>query len=213
MRNYSDFDPACSFCQKFSVRDDIAKKWYDKELTESRGFVVVPGVGAFIEGYLLIVPRRHYRALAEIETTTLNHLIAFKEEVTQVLSNRYKSPILFEHGTGLKRAGSCLEHAHLHAIPFPEELAEFVEAGRGFRRVTDMLELRTIHGPEGYLYFETPKGHSYATAATGAPSQYFRRIIAAAVGKQEYWDYAAFPFYESVRSTIAKLSPWPQVTR
>ncbi|MCK7485429.1 MAG: hypothetical protein MZU97_07610 [Bacillus subtilis] len=53
------------FCAKFGVSSSDKVDWFDQELSAIGDFVVVPGLGAFFDGYVaMIVPRFHYSNLS-----------------------------------------------------------------------------------------------------------------------------------------------------
>ena len=57
----------------------------EKKLDESRHFVTFPSVSPIVEGHLLIVPKKHYYSLRDIELSLVNELLDVAAEVSRKL--------------------------------------------------------------------------------------------------------------------------------
>ena len=185
---------------------------WDEVLYETEHFVVVPTVGALVEGWLLIVTKKPYLCMGAIEQTLYLELASLKEYVFSVLGQAYGEVAAFEHGpsqTG-QRVGCGVDHAHLHVLPVDFSLIERVP------QVTDALlswrEVENIHAArelfsEGkpYLYVEQPADVGRISNASVAPSQLFRRVIAEAIGSPDAFDWRSNPMEANVISTVKTL--------
>ncbi len=120
-------------------------------------------------------------------------------------TNLYGSAVFFEHGSSSSCTyGSCIEHAHLHALPsavdFKWFVTEFTETP-----IQDISELQE-YCDNGYLYYENAEGAKLVyTTDIPIGSQYFRRIWAQTVDKEDEWDWQVFIGEEDVASTIGDL--------
>lgn len=200
-------DNDCTFCLKFAQRKGL--RWFDAELTEKGDFVVVPGVGPLTEGYVMALPRQHYRSIAEVPLDQLRVLDQLKNDIVERISSCYCPPIVFEHGTGKSRAGSCIEHAHLHLMAVKEDLLSALQARFKLRKLDGLMALSDARrSSSSYLYFEDQSRSAYFAEVEALPSQYVRRIVAEGIGRPDRWDYAAFPEYDLIRATLQRLSPW-----
>lgn len=81
--------------------------------------VVVPSLGAFIEGWTLVIPRRHYISIADIPDDEWNIFDAELEDHRSAMKRQYSSIIEFEHGAAgpNRKAGCGTDHAHRHFVP------------------------------------------------------------------------------------------------
>jgi ATP adenylyltransferase len=185
--------------------------WYDKELYSYKDFVVVPGLGPLAAGYLMILPRAHYLSVASLPPTLLRDLIDLKSEVRRVIAERFADPIFFEHGPSTSKGGggSCVDHAHIHVLPTQIDLVPVLRSRhQGLQNIRSIEQLREFRGTD-YVFYEDQNGEMYSTHVTSLPGQYVRRVLAQNMGLEDSWDYAAYPNYSLIRSTISRLSPWP----
>jgi diadenosine tetraphosphate (Ap4A) HIT family hydrolase len=208
----------CVFCTKFGVSPNDKVDWFDQELSTIGDFVVVPGLGAFFDGYVMIVPRFHYSNLSILSDVDTNHFLQAKELTKATISNIFGNVILFEHGGSTSgMGGGCVEHAHLHIMSLGTQnreisLADDVKAAIGLTKTdTPFLDAKSlISRGKPYLILEDIDGLSYVGDASNLPGQFMRRIIAKKIGIPDIWDYSLFPNYDLIRSTINKLTPWPK---
>lgn len=67
------------------------------------------------EGHILIIPKKHYLDLDEIDEDTAVHIMKFSIKVTKVLKRMYKP-----HGYSIMQNGGCFNdvgHYHMHVFP------------------------------------------------------------------------------------------------
>lgn len=185
--------------------------WYDCELYGTENVVVVPGLGAFDRGYLLLIPRRHYTSMAALPDELWAESVAVKETVRRVLRKTFLAPTtIFEHGAGVSgMAGACIEHAHWHILPGSVALVSELRKDHVVYEV-DVSSLRAIP-PSSYLFVEESSSVMHAARVTALPGQYLRRTVASLLGRPQEWDYLVYPGLEHIRSTMARLTPWPAV--
>lgn len=209
MTSYAD---NCTFCTKFGTAPRSDREWYDEVLTSLKEFKVVPGLGPFSEGYLLIVTTHHYLNTACLPQRKLNDLRTLKRKVRDVLTRHYEPPIFFEHGPRPPGGGggSCIDHAHLHAFPTSLNLLPHLQQSHHIMPIDNLTDLTQFcDHRQSYLFFEDQEGQMYACSVEEVPSQYIRRIMAREMGKPNEWDYALFPNYDLIDATINQLTPWP----
>ena len=186
----------CEFCDEFSggTRNAFGHSYGndvpDRTVLETAHLKVLPSLGHFVKGYLLVVPKVHHMALADMPTTVLREVDAVKTMLTRRLAPRYGSYTFFEHGTRTLAAGGCgIYHAHLHALPLKADAVLLKLQGQfPFRRIESILDLSTAEQGESYLYFEERAGHSWLFFPKVLPSQYLRRLAAESLGITQ-WDW------------------------
>jgi diadenosine tetraphosphate (Ap4A) HIT family hydrolase len=170
----------CAFCiDKPGFKSDIP----DRTIIESDNFRVFPTLGQIVEGYVLLVPKEHYPCLGAMPEPLLDELILLKEEVDARIIKSYSRPIYFEHGV----IGQTVTHAHMHAIPFPEDKDLFEIYHTSFpryKKLESIKELRDVWKREGvYLYYEI-NNNKFAFFTHIVP-QYARITVANALGVPE----------------------------
>ncbi len=203
----------CEFCDKFGGHENLSPQWFDVALKADRDFVVVPGLGGFVEGYLMIVTRAHVRNFGQLPEEQIAGAERLKNEVRRILRSFYSDSIVFEHGAasvdGL--GGSCINHAHLQCLPFDHDLLPELAKRHALTKIERMSRITELSlQDKPYIYYEDQAGNMVVCDAGGIPSQYMRRLIADVIGIPDQWDYAVYRREALIRNTIARLTPWPE---
>ena len=127
-----------------ATTDYLRERPWDQVLHETDHFVVVPTVGALVEGWLLIITKQPYLCMGGMPTGEFHELSSLKELVCSVLSECYGDITVFEHGPSQpgQGVGCGVDHAHLHVLPAICQLTQGVPA------VTKaVLEWDPVEGP------------------------------------------------------------------
>jgi ATP adenylyltransferase len=199
----------CRFCEKFGHKSSSeTHPVFDRILWENDRFLIVPAWGCLVEGYLLAITKKHYYSIANLPPAMLLELSEIKEAMRRTVTRWFTAPIFFEHGPVCKtnRAGSCIDHAHLHCVPVDFDL---VPQLRSSHQVTKIEKLEDIAKQtlvdRSYIYFENQEQEKYILEGDSVPSQYFRRIIARQLGIPDQWNWALFPFKKKAQATLKTL--------
>src|SRR5437870_13220641 len=110
----SDFVATCVFCMSrhkvFGNTPDFIRLFGNclehRIIFETENFVVLPSIGQIVEGYLLIMPKRHANSMAVLDKHLLAELEIVYSKVRQMLSRSYSTPIFYEHGVGISKFGN-----------------------------------------------------------------------------------------------------------
>ena len=152
----------CVLCANLTGHKSV--EYWNRPLFESHNYVVLPSLGALVEGWLLIVPKSHFICVGAISQKLVEELHQLKTTLAQLLTPIYGPLVAFEHGPNRTSCdiGCGVDHAHLHLVPYTYNLKEAV--GRFLPENTEW----TLAGPtdcanaftnnEDYLYFEQPLG-------------------------------------------------------
>jgi len=204
----------CEFCDEFSggTRNSFVERYHDdhvdRTIVETSGFKVVPSLGHIVQGYLLLIPRDHCCALADLPAESLRELEQLKTMLVGSLRGKYGGYVLFEHGARTENSGGCgISHAHLHAVPLPVEkdLLQTLRASFRHQQISGISGLRGAPADCSYLYYEDVRGGCYVFYPAYLPSQYMRRLIAERLGV-ENWDWRNRGREYSVLVTRAEVS-------
>ena len=113
-RDYVQPQSDCLICKILNRQSDYP----EHILYETDNFFVVPGTGAFYEGYIMIVPKRHVMSFANLNESELDEFFMVYSNLSAILSSIYNKPIFgFECGSGKTGAGkhkTSIVHAHFH---------------------------------------------------------------------------------------------------
>jgi diadenosine tetraphosphate (Ap4A) HIT family hydrolase len=205
----------CDFCNEFSgrVENSFAARYrpdlQTRVLHSSKNFRVIPSLGQIVEGYLLIVPVKHYTAMADMPPELHDDLLRLCLRVRSSLSQVYGPALFFEHGVRGTKAGGCgVEHAHLHAVPFDavREPIHELKNNHSFRVIQSISEISQRVSPNSpYLYYEETNGQAWVCETERIPSQYIRKLLAESIGI-ESWDWRISTREHALLSSISRLS-------
>ena len=191
-------DSACRYCHLEDFEEVV--------LSHSAG-TVVPSVGAMVEGWVLIFPKRHVLSLSELSETEWAGFSELAEHVSTSVEGNYGPTVRFEHGSaGEGRLAACgVDHAHLHIVPLSIDLRDAIE--RIDHGVTFSWQAVTGQVPkatrEDYVFVADATGQ-WVSFHAWLPGQVVRRAIAATLNLVE-WDWKANARLSNVEATRATL--------
>lgn len=204
----------CRFCDKFNTEANPhcaeSREAYDEVLLQTHAFVVVTSLGCLAEGHLLIVTRTHSTSMGALGDAQFAEFVEVKERVRCLLTREYSAPIFFEHGAAPRRvrAGSCIDHAHCHALPVPPGMNLVSDIRKQFHGhyIESISAIRDKgRAQQPYLFFEERNTDKYLFDGQIVPSQYFRQLIAVKLGIAEEWNWQTHHQLDSAHKTIARL--------
>lgn len=176
-------------------------------LLRSDNFYLFAGLGAIVEGYIIIAPyqcnnaSQRIRSLSEVPTKWMDELAYLRLLVAEFYHDEYKTETLtFEHG----RAGTCMLsesetqhcfHAHLCCYPFapimPKEIKSYSKEGQGLgdvplweeidgytaESIQDVHELPAKVGATPYLFLEGVVVDPMKKAGSASRERWHHRVI------------------------------------
>jgi diadenosine tetraphosphate (Ap4A) HIT family hydrolase len=180
------------------------------QVASNEAAVVVPTIGAFTAGYVLIVPRRHTLALSQLPDPDRHDVADLAVTTAQRLSDLYARPVLgFEYG--LKAPGARrIEHAHLHLLPSSADLRWWLSAYLTAVPVPSLADVPndpsssyiTVWGLSGETtYFPVPT-NAFPRLRLRQVVAHLDRDIAAAD-----WDWEQQPCRALMLRTLEELAP------
>lgn len=198
----------CEFCQEF--RSGVCEHLSGSTrriLYEDQDFVVLPALGAFVEGYLLLCSRAHEPSIASLDSERLRRFELLLGFVERVLAQEYSRPWIFEHGmtAGSGSAGGCIDHAHLHLLPGNLRLEECI---RGLGNVEELRDWSALGRwrDRPYILLRGPETKPMiCEAPSGLPSQFLRRHAAESLGIGDEWNWAINSHESNIMLTKARL--------
>lgn len=206
-------DSCCALGAEYDRRRQI--------LHETDNFFVLPTLGPIgIEGYLLIVSKKHHIGIGGMPPQLYKELDEVTHAVRRVIRQEYGvEALVFEHGPRVchYRGGGCLDHTHLHVVPGADIMNDLavdlmtrlslakqfyrVDRIEGFDRLSDIFE----EGVSSYLFVEAPNSTRLVTEVNFfIPSQYLRQMIAAQRDIRT-WSWRLHPGWEVMERTADKL--------
>ena len=169
----------CPFCDRGALEDRL--------ILESPNFAVIPTKGQILDGYVLIIPKRHTICFGDLSESEMDEAVMVLQRVRNAVAAAYgQAPIVFEHGI----VGQTVKHAHLHVVPTAVDLlARIVADFPEYQKVSTLAAVQETFQREGpYLYYENAAGEKHVFRIFKWP-QYLRLVLAEEVGHPERGDW------------------------
>ncbi len=199
---------SCKFCQILNktINNQL---FHDAPIYITDNFVVIPALGQFVEGILLIVAKKHIVSIGCMDKKLFQELQSLKDRVHSLLSDLYQPPVFFEHGPSSdgSSGGCCIDHAHIHVVPAKLNLVPFLSSRFNGVKLNHYSDLRCIvAGNTPYLYVEEEPNECHVFKVSVVPRQYLRQISCSYLNCQEAWDWNSYPFYDRIERMQKKIN-------
>ena len=202
----------CPYCQYLRYDSNVIHS-DQLMIYKSKHFFVIPTLGQFIHGYLLIIPFEHVMSISELSSSTRQEFLTVLEDVQTLLSLTYypNRILIWENGTGNTGRGKAKDsivHAHVHVAP-STLTAKIVKEISGFPFEETSIEELSSYGEHSYLLIKGNIEQSWKIISNPSlyiPRQYIRQMLA-----QEYlipgevWNWRKYPFDEVMRKTAFEI--------
>lgn len=204
----------CKFCE-FIEQSDAQRDFFNKSLLETENFLVIPSLGSYVQGWLLILPKSHVINIGALPMSQYDEFAGLLSAVKRIMQANYNGYTIFEHGPAYKGStvGCGVDHAHMHIVPIDFEYQQSChDAGLSKINNIDEDDFRTqkrlSNSRIPYLYIKRKNTKSEFYTGEEIPSQFFRKIMAKEVDKEFFYDYKKHFFLENVEETVKQLKPY-----
>lgn len=178
----------CAFCDKSQFKERLVGEFPD--------FWVIVTFGQITNGgYLLLVPKRHVTCFGALEATEACVADTIQRDIAEAFRKEYGTKtIFFEHGI----CGQTIKHAHLHLLPAklditPTVIRHFYNAEFSFMFFGNLAQVQELFTQESKPYLLWKDARNPHIKAfwdpKNVPPQYFRIIVAQALGCPERADW------------------------
>lgn len=202
----------CPFCVELDNPHNSI--WNDRRenlplnriIFENEHWVVMPPLGSFCVGGLLVLSKVHYPSCAMCPPNVLESLESILKIVKRVLAETYKVNVLFfEHGPskfGTKGA-CCVDHAHINVFPIDFDIWNDLPKFPVEEELKGCQDIKKFMDDE-YIWL-IDNNHNNVYPVSGVPSQYIRTIITKHLGYSERWNWQDYLGLKEIQQTIADL--------
>ncbi len=223
-------DAWCEFCVAQEKTGDIgmtphfhrfAEKFVtSRMLGETKNFAVIAGMGQLVEGYILILSKKHFNSMAYISSDLLGELSELSEKIRFCIETEYATPLIFEHGSVLEvevgkspaqGGGMCIDHAHFHYIPLADSrpIITSLKSEFSWHSISELSDLEIqARNHQPYIFVQASDLERLVFKADSPPSQYMRRLIAQHLGIADKWNWATHPEPEKLALTVNRLKKY-----
>ena len=198
---------------------DFTSEYWNEPLFESENFVVIPSLGALVDGWLLLLPKAHYICIGALPLSVIDEMDALKQTAARFIQEEYGAVCAFEHGPHKENSslGCGVDHAHLHLVPMSADLrsaiSPFLPANATWR-IGNVADCRkSFHESRDYLYLEQPLGNGSISTHHEFQGQLFRQAIASELGVLPQYNWREFAQLQNVEATIARVRIWKKNLR
>jgi XTP/dITP diphosphohydrolase len=204
----------CPFCTELEgtgqsiFAEMVRERLACRIVYEDEDFVVMPPLGEFIEGGLLLLTRQHILSFAHLPAASFQRLKRLLSVIRRELTSRWGvSPLIFEHGPAPERSKGvcCVDHAHFNIFPARVTVHPHLTARMSIN-LNSISELSKLRRAEfGYLFVQENDGTMRAYDGQLAPTQLIRRIITTQLGLPQRWHWQDYPGYDELMATYQAL--------
>ena len=205
---------SCPFCAEFeedslsTFASLMGQRLASRIIYEDEHFVVMPPLGEFMEGGLLLLSRAHILSFAHLPADLFPRLERLVKAIGQALSQRWGvAPLVFEHGpaSASSKGACCVDHAHFNIFP-ARVLVHPHLTGRMHTALGSLSDLRRLREAEfGYVFVQENNGERRGYDGAGVPTQLVRRIITKELGLPERWHWRDYLGREELIATFEAL--------
>lgn len=188
----------CPFC-KLDILDIS-----NTIIEESNNFLILPSKGSFVDGYLLILPKKHLNSINELQNQykeeLINLITKYREKFFQIYK-RY--PIIFEHGSSNNNAStssSSVTHAHIHIVNHNFLNEKQIIKDVNFQSVNQNNFFE--NKDQNYISYISPNFDFYISYNFKPISQQMRIFIAKDLNILDHYNWKISNFDENILTTI-----------
>lgn len=203
----------CPYCIYINDNFSDTKDGANRTTYKSPNFFVMPTIGEFITGYLLIIPNQHIMSLAELDPALTDEFIEVLNDIQFILKLTYHRDLLiWENGTGnggIGKAKSSIVHSHIHIAP-SQLTAEKIQKISGFPLTKISYQDLSSYGQHSYLLVNGDSNNEWYINDNPdlyIPRQYVRQLLAEEYGLAgEMWNWRTHPFMELIKRTNEEIT-------
>ena len=188
--------------------NQFVDKSVDLIIYESNNFFVIPELGALKQGFLMIVPKKHYYSVAQFPKEIMQEYREVCKDIETILLKAFRGKIVtfMEHGSGSSWASSkkSIVHAHTHAVVdffMKFKYKKMVQ----LKPCTDITMLKNMRY---FSYQEGSEGQLYVTTNANVyiQHQYCRQVMALELGyAPDQYNWRCYEFDELTDATLFYL--------
>lgn len=192
----------CIFCnlEKNKIENTI--------LDETNHFYILPTVGSLVDGYILVVSKRHINSMSELTKNEMDEYNFIIEKYRNIFRDIYgKYPIVFEHGSPVSdnsiRANSVI-HAHSHIVNHA-----YLDEPKIIKRLNfkPIQRIEDIKSNENYIMYIN-NNFKYVTYNFEPISQLMRKLIAKDLKYEDKFDWKKEKFMDNIIKTVLKVKEY-----
>ena len=204
--------PYCRYMDDGFMDKDIN---LHRTLYKSENFFVMPTIGEFVKGYLLIIPFDHVMSNGELSLEKRLEFLQVLDDVEYMLNLTYGNFqfLVWENGSGnggASKSKTSIVHSHTHVVA-SNLSANDIEAFAGFPLNVISYEDLPLYQKNSYLLVRDTNKTLWRindNPKLYIPRQYVRQLLL----YEDYtklpdgiWDWRAYPFIDKIQETCSDI--------
>lgn len=200
----------CAYCRLLNNES----KLQERIVYRSKHFFVVPTLGEFIKGYMLIIPIDHVMSMAELTNSAREEFVEVLEDVEYILNLTYSANnfLVWENGTGnsgIGKAKDSIVHAHTHIAPSNLNI-NAIKNTSAFHFTKISLDELQKYNKNSYLLIRGEDSNTWwinNNKMLYIPRQYIRQLLAEEwkIPGNETWNWRTYPFKKLMLETSTDI--------
>lgn len=177
-------------------------------MDEKNHFYILPTVGSLVDGYILVVSKRHINSMSELTKNEMDEYNFIIKKYRNIFRDIYgKYPIVFEHGSPVSdnsiRANSVI-HAHSHIVNHA-----YLDEPKIIKRLNfkPIQRIEDIKSNENYIMYIN-NNFKYVTYNFEPISQLMRKLIAKDLKYEDKFDWKKEKFMDNIIKTVLKVKEY-----
>ena len=179
----------CPFCNDFRFKQNKYEKLPAEEslLFEDDNLYVIVDISPLCKGHILIISNKHYLSFLQADKKVKKEVYKLKTNIINVYKNVYGCDVLFfEHGPSkTNNAGGCIDHAHIHCIPYKFDIESDLTKVLGPPINYDILAGDEDSENFSYIYIESKQNGKLIYKVDKLQSQFLRKLICKKLDKND----------------------------
>ena len=178
-------------------------------MDETNHFYILPTVGSLVDGYILVVSKRHINSMSELTKNEMDEYNFIIKKYRNIFRDIYgKYPIVFEHGSPVSdnsiRANSVI-HAHSHIVNHA-----YLDEPKIIKRLNfkPIQRIEDIKSNENYIMYINNNNFKYVTYNFEPISQLMRKLIAKDLKYEDKFDWKKEKFMDNIIKTVLKVKEY-----
>lgn len=203
----------CSYCNYIKNNFFYTTINRTRTIYKSENFFVMPTLGEFIPGYMLIIPIEHVMSNAELTPKLQSEFLTVLEDISYILELTYHTSnfLVWENGTGNSGKGkskTSVVHSHVHIAPSKLTASKIKEISQFDFDEISYDEL-SLYGNHSYLLIKesTDEWFINSNPELYIPRQYVRQLLGVEYKLPGYtWNWRIYPFLDLMVQTLDDIS-------
>ncbi len=173
-------------------------------LHETENFIVIPSLGSFVIGYVLVIPKNKILSYSELDVSYYSELSNLSRYLVSHIEKHCGRVVCFEHGPSVPEStlGCGIDYAHLHVVPTDCPVKLTLEKKFSFVKFEIQSNWKQFENKD-YLYLnENDQDYFADISGENIVSGLIRKTIAEFENHHHRHDWRQHRFEDNIKKTI-----------